>query len=138
MAEDGYATPKMAAGTAGEAAQPAGDKSIPIPEMPTPDDVMPQAQPTAPPAFEAPQGQYADDGTDESSNLTPDEEKFLLSPSDRPYELGTTGLSGGDAYLPDGISLWLDQLNNLASQPGSDESVTRARDALVRAILSRG
>ncbi len=145
-------TPKMASGQAGEAAQPMGDNQPTIP-IPNADEVMAQSAlqqggmpgPTqedlaaSGQAVAAKGPQPVEDVTgDQSTNVSMEEEKFLLSQSDRPQELGTTGLHGGDTMLPDGIHTWLDQLNEIASQPGADESVMRARDSLIQAIRTRG
>lgn len=139
--------PKLAAAEAGQPAQAAGEGqgSQVIEKGGSPTSVGSLVLPPADALLQQHNQQIQDqqaqsEGSapeDRSNNLTPDEEKFLFSPSDRPGDVGTGGVSFGDPHLPDGITGWLDHLNSLASQPGADPAVIQARNALVRAIMAR-
>jgi hypothetical protein len=75
---------------------------------------------------------------DTATNISQEEEKFLLSGTDRPTEdvmAGTNPAKPTPGPLPPDIYVWLNELNDLASRPDADPSIIATRNALVRGIM---
>lgn len=143
------AQPKMAAGEAGQPAQPQGDgqKKQPVENNLAPGDlVLPWTQESLtqnanPDNMQNPQQPPDTQEPDTATNVSAEEEKFLLGGTNRPDRDVMAGVNPAKPVpgpLPSDIYVWLQTLNELAAAPNADPSIIATRNALVRGIMRNG